>query len=431
MVEGHCNRWMWIAVLLASACLFAACQEGEGVSDEGLVLEILGGADQTGAAGRDLPEMLRVRAVRAGGIPLALARVRFAVEAGGGVLSASSVLTNENGEAFVSWTLGPAPVRNRVSARLSGAEVLFQARAEPGAAPEPELVFEGPAGTSSEDLAFRAGRGLLLGTKGGLLQLPAPGEKAVKVPITGEPIEQPVGIAFGRNGNLYVCENAAPPDGAALKQVTPAGACRTLSAGFQGEPFALPNYAAVHSSGEILLTATCDNRIYRISPRDGATSEFLSIPGPNGIAFNADESFLYILTENPLIFCGGQDAPGGLHRVAVDSDLQPGAIETLVPDFALAGDGLAFDAEGNLFVVFSGILEGGSLERLLTSGIFVYTPDGRFHEFVSVDLPMDIFTNIAFGIPPFDPLSLYAYGFTGRLYRIRVGIPGLGLPGTG
>jgi hypothetical protein len=65
----------------------------------------------------------------------------------------------------------------------------------------------------------------------------------------------------------------------------------------------------------------------------------------------------------------------------------------------------------------------------LKSGVFVYTPDGSFNEFFSVNiLQAEIITNIAFGVEPFDPGSLYCYGFTGRLYRVEVGIQGRALP---
>jgi hypothetical protein len=40
----------------------------------------------------------------------------------------------------------------------------------------------------------------------------------------------------------------------------------------------------------------------------------------------------------------------------------------------------------------------------------------------------DIITNVAFGAEPFDPYSLYCYGFTGKLYRVGVGIKGRPLP---
>jgi len=170
--------------------------------------------------------------------------------------------------------------------------------------------------------------------------------------------------------------------------------------------------------------------IYRISAHDGETSEFLHVIGPNGIAFNADDSYLYITTENPAIFCEGPWVPGGLMGVSIGADGNPDELETLVPGFTVAGDGLALDSEGNLYLIFSGLL-GQGLDGLLTSGIYVYTPDRRFNEFLTVRIPGDIFTNIAFGKDPFDPDSLYAYGFTGSLYRINIGIPGRQLPWEG
>ena len=103
-------------------------------------------------------------------------------------------------------------------------------------------------------------------------------------------------------------------------------------------------------------------------------------------------------------------------------------LERLKENVAVAGDGLAFDEEGNLYAVFSGITLDRRLGRLLRSGVFVYTPDGRFNEFFTVRMPRDIITNIAFGLEPFDPHSLYCYGFTDRLYRVEVGIRGRLLP---
>ena len=420
------NRALCALLFLAWALGLAACHGSGDEAGNRFRIEILSGDGQTGEAGKQLAGPLVVRVTQADGAPAAGLTVRFEVEAGGGALSASSGTSDENGSASVTWTLGSPPVLNRVTAAIPGGTVRFQARAEPGEPPPLELIHQGPAGFASEDLAFRQGRGLFLGIEGGVLNMPAPGEPVTALPITGEPVYNPLGIAFGLAGNLYLCENFAPVS-SALKRITPTGACENLSTGFDGKPFDLPNYIAVHSSGEIFLSSTCNDMIYSVSPLDGETREFLSITAPNGIAFSQDESFLYILTENPLFFCRGPNVPGGLYRVALGPDKAPGEIETLVADFAVAGDGLAFDAEGNLYVVFTGII-GGSFERLLTSGIFVYTPDGRFEEYVSVNLLRDIFTNIAFGIEPFDPHALYAYGFTGRVYRIEVGIRGLTLP---
>jgi sugar lactone lactonase YvrE len=315
-----------------------------------------------------------------------------------------------------------------VKATAESRAVEFVAWADPGERPALEVLLEGEGlDFANEDLAFREGRGMFLGSPGAILNVPAPGANAVEVDLVGETVESPAGIAFGPSGDLYICENAAP--GKSVKRIQSSGLCEILSDGFRDEPFALPNYIAVHSSGEIYLSSTCDHMIYRISPATRVTAEFLPIPGPNGIAFDEQEKYLYILTEDPAVFC--YPAPsirGGLFRVPLGSDGEPGEIETLVPDFALAGDGLAFDEEGNLYVVFSVVLQGG-VEAFDDSGVFVYTPDGKFREFFSLDiLGGEIITNIAFGVEPFDPESLYGYGFTGKLYRVEVGIRGMPLP---
>jgi sugar lactone lactonase YvrE len=416
--------------ILAVLALPGGCHEEETPSPAGtpVFLEVFGGNDQVGGTGRELPEPIEVRAVDVEGNPLEGVPVRFEVTAGGGSLSPTSLPTDDAGAASVRWTLGIAPVGNRVKAASGNSEVEFTAQADPGERPALEVVLPAKGfDFAYEDLAFEEGRGLFLGAPGTLLNQAAPEADPVPVELEGEAIVSPAGIAFGPSGDLYVCENDDPPN-TVVKRVRPSGLCEVLSDGYGGEPFALPNYIAVHSSGQIYVTDTCRNRIFRISPVGGETTEFLSIPGPNGIAFDPQETYLYILTENPLFFCQGENVWGGLFRVAVSPEGEAGPIEPLVEGYAVAGDGLAFDAEGNLYVVFSGLRPGGRLNRLLESGVFVYTPEGRFNEFFTVRIPADIITNIAFGVEPFEPTSLYCYGFTGRLYRVKVGIRGRPLP---
>ncbi len=418
-----------VYLLLLMLTFLPACGDDDGDhGGERLRLEIVSGDEQVGRTGDELPEPVVVRVLRADGSAASGVEVAFEVTAGGGEVSEAAVQSDEGGEASVRWTLGIPPVWNRLKAAAGGSEVTFTAWAEPGGHPTPELILQGSGfDLANEDLAFEEGRGLFLGTPGAILNLAAPGIIPVEVPLTGESLESPVGIAFGPTGDLYVCENGGA--GGALKRIRPSGLCETLSDGFGGVPFALPNYVAVHGSDRLYLTSTCDDEIFEILPETGETREFLSISGPNGIALGPDERFLYITTENPLFFCQGPDVPGGLYRVSLEGgDGTPGPIEPLVEDFALAGDGLAFDEEGNLYVVFSGLHPGGRLDRLLESGVFVYTPDGRFNELFTVRIPGDIITNVAFGIEPFDPRSLYCYGFTGKLYRVTVGIRGRRLP---
>jgi hypothetical protein len=417
---------------VAGALVATGCsednEEASRTPADSVFVEKFRGDDQEGETGRELPDPIVVRVYDAEGIGVEGVTVAFEVTGGGGSLSDSSDVTDPDGVASVIWTMGVPPVWNRVRASAGGDEVEFTAWADPGERPELNVLLEGGGlDFANEDLAFEVGRGLFLGSPGALLNIPAPGASPVEIGLTGESIESPTGIAFGPMGDLYVCENAAP--GKSVKRVRPSGDTGILSEGFGGVPFALPNYIAVHSSGEIYLASTCDQMIYRISPATGETSEFLPILGPNGIAFDAQESYLYILTENPAIFCiPGPNVWGGLYRVPLGPSGEPGALETLVDGFAFAGDGLAFDVEGNLYVVFSGLL-GQGWDMFDDSGVFVYTPDGRFHEFFNVNiLEGEIITNIAFGVDPFDPYSIYAYGFFGKLYRVEVGIRGKALP---
>jgi hypothetical protein len=408
-----------IVLSILGALSAVGCSE-----DDSVILEKIRGDGQVGETGRELAEPIVVRLRDDEGNGIEGKRVDFAVEAGGGTVSPSSAPTDANGQASVRWILGAPPVWNRVRASAMGNAVEFAAWANPGERPELNVILEGKGlYLANEDLAFEEGRGVFLGSPGAILNIPAPEASPVKLELAGEAIQGPVGIAFGPSGDLYVCENADPEK--SVKRIRPSGLSEVISQGFGGDPFALPNYIAVHSSGEIYLSSTCDDMIYRISPADGETNEFLTIPGPNGIAFDAQETYMYILTENPVVFClRPPNTWGGLFRVALGPDGEPGPIEPLVEGFALAGDGMAFDEDGNLYVVFSVPLSGG-----LTSGVFVFTPDGRFNQFFSVNIWQgEIITNIAFGIEPFDPRSLYCYGFTGRLHRVEVGIRGLTLP---
>jgi hypothetical protein len=68
-----------------------------------------------GTRGQPLSTPLTVRVVgRDGTTPLASRVVRFTVEMGGGTVSSPTAVTNEAGEASVSWTLGPTDMVNRV-----------------------------------------------------------------------------------------------------------------------------------------------------------------------------------------------------------------------------------------------------------------------------------------------------------------------------
>ena len=71
----------------------------------------------------------------------------------------------------------------------------------------------------------------------------------------------------------------------------------------------------------------------------------------------------------------------------------------------------------------------GNPADLRRSSLFVLSASGDpIAEILTFTMPRDLMTNIAFGVEPFDPESIYIYGFTGKVYAVRIGIPGRALP---
>jgi hypothetical protein len=93
------------------------------------VLSIVSGNGQTGTAGTALPQPLVVE-VRQNGVPVPGVGVIWAAGAGMGSLSAASPVTDAQGRAQATWTLGATPGTQAVSATVTGAgTVVFNATA--------------------------------------------------------------------------------------------------------------------------------------------------------------------------------------------------------------------------------------------------------------------------------------------------------------
>ena len=91
-------------------------------------LDKLGGDDQQGPSGSPLAEPLIVSVLDQAGSPYADATVTFAVTAGGGTLSVTTVTTDAQGRASSTLTLGRAPGPNTVDVTVAGlAPVTFTA----------------------------------------------------------------------------------------------------------------------------------------------------------------------------------------------------------------------------------------------------------------------------------------------------------------
>ena len=231
------------------------------------------------------------------------------------------------------------------------------------------------------------------------------------------------GLLFDGKGRLLACEGG----GRVTRTDLQSGEVTVLAAEFGGWPLGAPNDLATDARGRIYFTSRLSNRdpkagnvnaVYRIDA-PGKLSRILAWPKidmPNGIVTSPDDKILY------LIDADGRE--GGARRIrAYDLD-SGGAVanERLLYDFypGRSGDGMAIDAEGNLYVAAGLHRRRGSSETLATrSGIHVISPGGELSAFV--ETPEDTITNCTFGGE--DLRTLYV-ACGKRLLSLRTRIPG-------
>lgn len=125
-------------------------------------LALVGGSGQRAPAGRALPQPVVVRATSLRGLPVAGRRVTFHVAAGVGRVDPDSTLTDADGRARATWTLGEIPGRQTLLARVENLDSATTVMAESDPVPANTRVAVvrdslcGPAGqTLSDTLAIR------------------------------------------------------------------------------------------------------------------------------------------------------------------------------------------------------------------------------------------------------------------------------------
>lgn len=112
------------------------------------VLERVSGDGQSALVGTSLPAPLVVRARDAAGNAVPGLAVAWVVGGGGGQLSPNTSVTDAEGRASTTWTLGDVPLPNSATAVVSGVgTVAFSATATPGTPPSLALATQ-PPGTA-------------------------------------------------------------------------------------------------------------------------------------------------------------------------------------------------------------------------------------------------------------------------------------------
>lgn len=284
-------------------------------------------------------------------------QVTFDDAGGGGVVESQDLI--KDGAATVNWTMGRLPITNTLDIMFEGAStsitVDVTTAALPPVAPYADVeAFLGANDVtgSTEDLAFGPRGQLVMGVPGHLIEV---GETTSMIATTGVALQRPLGLAYDQGGALWIADGDADAllvlEGAAVREVASADG---------DEPFESPNDVAVGTDGRIYLSDTCTGKVYAIDPSTGAvidriSFDFVTEGGPNGLVVSEDNE-LWITTENTVLFCGdsGVDvtAPvAGLFRVPLTAT-GFGQRTSVATEVGVFGDGLAFDALGNLYVIF-------------------------------------------------------------------------------
>jgi sugar lactone lactonase YvrE len=415
---NHGKAASFLAFILLSATLFSCDGGGSGT----LIIVKDGSEPSTAAAGQ--PVNISVKATE-GGTAKSGVEVAFKVDLGGGSVSLTSVKTGTDGKAAVAWTIGLSPVKNSVTASLTGADagtpVVFETTATLDKPLSPEwfanvdkFMTDNSLAGSTEDLAFSLdGKKVYLGIPGGLLTVDAAGV-VTKVALTGEKLGSPLGIDFDKDGNLWVADQGAGSVAGALRMVTPAGAVSTiLTEDGSGTKLGKPNFVMAGADGKIYFSDTCIAKLLRYDPvlkmvDASITVDYKTEGGPNGIAIDSTGKKLYFTTENTAVLCGHTDVQMDTKNSAlfVADITQTGfANNTAVKkNFAHFGDGCTFDAEGNLYVIFDNI----DFNNLKLKESTVYVMPAGLTEFRKFLTTTDrIMANLEFGRGDFGANSLY------------------------
>jgi gluconolactonase len=195
------------------------------------------------------------------------------------------------------------------------------------------------------------------------------------------------------------------------------GTVSTLCSQFDGKKLNSPNDLVVKSDGSIYFTDPSGglnnvemhgedvqryidyHGVYRISPKGETTLAVKDFTYPNGLAFSADESLLYINdTRENLI---------KVYDVNRDGTLSKGRLfcRMVGPETGVA-DGMKIDTEGNVYCTGP-------------AGVQVFAPDAKL--LGRIKLPGHT-TNMGWGDDDWKSLYVTTYS---SLFRIRLGIPGL------
>jgi gluconolactonase len=247
------------------------------------------------------------------------------------------------------------------------------------------------------------------GERGQIYRLDPDGTTLVEVASTGGFC---LGMAFdGEARNLLVCDLKHR---AVFRLDTTTGRVERFADGAPGRPFSIPNYPAFDAAGDLYVSDSHGFRdpgpgIFRVDP-DGRSELWYggTMNFANGLALSPDGRFVY----------ASETFGYTVSRVAVRDDGSADEREVVAELPGWLPDGLAFDADGRLYV---GCYEPSQVVRVDPDGsVQVLYRDWEAHTLAHP-------TNLAFRGTDLFTANLGRWHLT----RIAVGVPGLPLPPGG
>lgn len=215
-----------------------------------------------------------------------------------------------------------------------------------------------------------------------------------------------LGVTLDQQDNIYICDCRTR----SLIKVTQKGEITVVADSADGRRLMNPNFSVFDSRGNLYFSDSgewkrANGVVYRLGVEGRIT---LFAPGPfhfaNGLALDAAEDHLYVVESNL----------DRVVRIAIKADGTVSAPEVYAEGLARVPDGLAFDADGNLYVT---TYASNSIYRVLTDrSVKLLCQDVE-------NLLLCAPTNCAFGGPDFDQL------YVGNLGRDHISVLDLKVKG--
>jgi gluconolactonase len=242
------------------------------------------------------------------------------------------------------------------------------------------------------------------------------------VSVFRQPALNTNGHTVDREGRLVSCEHR----GRCVSRTEFDGRRVVLADRFEGKRFNSPNDVVVKSDGTIWFTDPSygidseyegdaapseigASHVYRFDPDTGSvTAVATDFVRPNGLAFSADESMLYIADTGATHV---KDGPRHIRKFSVEDGSRLGGGEVFATCTVGLFDGFRLDTKGNVWTSAG-------------DGVHCYTPDGALIGKIRVP---EVVANVCFGGPKRNRLFICG---TTSLYSIYVNAAGALRPGS-